>query len=246
MTRFMRAAFIVLAVLGFSPDVQAVPSFTWTEPWNVTLLSNCLPFNPTTCGSHPRAFGASATQDGQILNTTADTAVAKSSWAAGNFSGSGSTGVTFSRQFLLSGAPEGWTVSLSGILNGGITTFGSNSAGVVAGASIAPSLGITFDVQRPSFAEPPVFVLVNQSQLQTAVLPDGAYTVAGSLITRSGGGSGQSASFFFDSLAGRPGDGFRVSVTATPVPEPSSQLLLATGLMGAAWAYRKRAVWEWH
>jgi hypothetical protein len=153
MARFVSGAFIALVVLGFSPDVHAVPSFTWTEPWNVTLLSNCLPFNPTLCGSHPRAFGASATQDGQILNTTADIAVAKSSWAAGNSPGTGSTGVMFSRQFVLSGAPEGWTVSLDGILNGALTAFGSNTARVTAEASITPALGITSDVNRRPFTD---------------------------------------------------------------------------------------------
>jgi hypothetical protein len=68
------------------------------------------------CGVYVRAFlltGWStgvwhfATQDAQILGTTADTAVAKSQ-ATGALSGSsGSTGVNFSRQFHLSGAPEG-------------------------------------------------------------------------------------------------------------------------------------------
>jgi hypothetical protein len=58
--------------------------------------------------------------------------------------------------------------------------------------------------------------------------------------TASGGGSGQSASFFFDAL-GTPGDGFRVNVSASPVPEPSSLVLVATGLAEAAWGYRKKS-----
>lgn len=244
----MRAAVIVLVVLGFSPHAQAVPTFTWTEPWNVNLLSNCNVTFPNfpVCGVHPRAFGTSATQDGQILDTAADIAVAKSSWSAGNVSGGGSTGLTFSRQFLLSGASEGWAVSLNGSLNGGIGAFGSNNASVTAGASIVPSLGITFDARRTAFQEPPVFIAVNQSQTQTAVLTDGLYTITGSLITRSGGGSGLSSSSFFDPIAGNPGDGFRVSVSASPVPEPSSLALFATGLAAAAWAYRKRAIEERH
>lgn len=239
MRKFRAGAFIVVTVLCLSQTVHAVPTFTWTEPWNVTLLSNCIPFTipfSPVCGSHPRAFGASATQDGQILDTTADIAVAKSSWAAGNSTGSGSTGLTFSRQFSLSDAPEGWAVSLSGILNGAITAFGTNNASVVAEASITPSLGITFDVRRTTLQEPPVFVRVNQSQLQTAILSDGLYTIAGSLITASGGGSGQSASFFFDAL-GTPGDRFLVSVSASPVPEPSTLALVAGGLL--AWAWRQ-------
>ncbi len=65
MTQFISAAVIVLVVLGFSPDVQAVPSFSWIEPWNVTLLSNTNRFG-TPLGE--RAFGASATHDGQILD----------------------------------------------------------------------------------------------------------------------------------------------------------------------------------
>lgn len=46
MRQFMRLVIIILTVLGLSPDVQAVPTFSWIEPWNVTLL-------PIVIGSAP-------------------------------------------------------------------------------------------------------------------------------------------------------------------------------------------------
>lgn len=180
-----------------------------------------------------QAFGSSAT-NGQILDTTAETAVAKSQWSAATGFEGGSTGVTFSRQFLLSGAPEGWTVSLNGILNGSLFASGINSADLTAAASIAPSLGITFHEERPTSTGPPFFIPVNQSRLQTAVLPNGSYIVTGSLVTGAGGGNSVSAS----------GAEFSVTVTATPLAEPSALLLLATGLAGAVWRYRRRAAEE--
>jgi hypothetical protein len=235
----------MLTMLGLSPDVQAVPSFTWEGPWNVTLLPNCFGFNPNFCTPFgTRAFGAAATsrsQDGQILDTTADTAVARSEWAAVLGPDSGSTGLNFSRQFLLSDAPEGWSVSLNAILNGSVFAGGSNSAFVTAAASITPSLSLTFQDSSPSFATAPPFGhAVNQSQVQTTILSDGMYTVTGSLVTTAAGGSGISSSDFFGFISSNPAAGFQVSVTATALPEPSSILLLATGLAGAAWHCRKR------
>ena len=65
MSRFIGSAFIVLTVLCLSPDVEAVPSFTWTEPWNVTLLPNS-PGPPGGAFFNVRSFGDQATEDGQI------------------------------------------------------------------------------------------------------------------------------------------------------------------------------------
>jgi PEP-CTERM motif-containing protein len=246
MRRLIDVAFIVFAILGLSPNVHAVPTFTWEGPWTVTLLSNCLIERP---GCQPvfgvRAFGASAMRDGQILDTSADIAVAKSERGSAFLSDAGSTGVNFSRQFLISGAPQGWTVSINGELNGLLDAFpGSAGASVSAMASITPSIGINFSETIQGRTLPaPFSLVVNQSKGRAGVLSDGLYTVSGSLITGAGGGpSNAFSNFFFASTPAIPVAGFQVSVIATPVPEPSTILLLATGLAGALWAYRKRAL----
>ena len=240
MRRFAAATFIVFAILGLSPNVHAVPTFTWEgQPWNVTLL-------PNSFDEGERAFGASATQDGQILDTIADTAVAKSEVGGGGSTNCCSTGVNFSRQFVLSDAPLGWTVSIHGALNGEVSALGSVGVGGNATASITPSIGIGLNAGLgPQIGGPPPTILaVNQSKEQTGVLSDGLYTVSGQLVTSAGripGTSGGFADANFFAPSGHPGTfGFEVSVTATPLPEPSAILLFATGLAGFVWAYRRQ------
>jgi hypothetical protein len=190
------------------------------------------------------AFGSSATQSGQILDTTSDTAVAK----AATETRTGDAGVRFSRQFELSGSPQGWNVSLSGQLNGSLGALGTSTgahASVLAQATISPSLGIDLSRQvgfTPPFQDVPYTVL-SLSQTHTALLSDGVYTVTGLLRTQNGSQGGVAGSDFFGLFLPTPPQppfGFQVSVSASAVPEPSSVLLLATGLVGAAWAYRKR------
>ena len=50
------------------------------------------------------------------------------------------------------------------------------------------------------------------------------------------------SNFFGSSLPTppQPPFGFQVSVSVSPVAEPSSMVLLATGLIAAAWAYRHK------
>ena len=74
--RLLVGTFIMLLVVALSREVQAVPDFGWGLPWSVTLQDHraCPICSPLF---ERRAFGASATQDGQILDTTADTAMAK-------------------------------------------------------------------------------------------------------------------------------------------------------------------------
>jgi hypothetical protein len=222
MRRFTQVALIVFAILGFSPNVHAVPTFTWEGPWSVTLF----PF--PDCFKCDRGFG----------DRTADTAVAKSQSSSG-VSGSSQAGVNFSREFLLSDAPQGWTASVNGTLIGSLNAFpGLSGATVSAMASITPSISINFSeeifggdlrfpVQRP----------VIESESQPGMLSDGLYTVSGSLVTAAGGmaPSGAASDFLSNTSWG-----FQVSVTATPVPELSAILLLGTGLVGFVWAYRRQ------
>ncbi len=139
--RLVTLTFIALVILV--PPAEAVPSFTWTEPWEVTLLPKICGGPSALCESFVgRAFGASATVDGQIRDTTVDVAVAKSQWGAGNSASIGSTSVQFSRTFLLSDSSQGWNVNLSGLLNGMLTAagnswFGAPRASVQADATIS-------------------------------------------------------------------------------------------------------------
>lgn len=85
----------------------------------------------------------------------------------------------------------------------------------------------------------PDFASVNQAQSQTSELADGLYTVTGSLSSLAGF-SGCACIAFSTFLGGidNPVGSFQVNVAASPLPEPSSCLLLATGLLGVAWARR--------
>ena len=243
MGRFKTAGFIILAVLGFSANVHAVPALTWLDSWNVTLLPNCSIAG--SCGGNPRAFGTSALFDGQILDTTSDIAVAKSAWAsgAGSFS-SGSTGLTFLRHFALSGSPQGWNVSLNGLLVGSIGAGGQfASAFVTAGAAISPG-PTSLQWREERFNSLPGFTSVNQAKGQTSILSDGLYTITGSLSTAAGFSGCPCIAFsdFFGAFPPGPSPfGFEIRVSASAVPEPSSLLLLTTGLTAAAWVYRKRS-----
>lgn len=68
---------IIVMIAILTSNAHAVPSFTWEGPWNVTLQSNCVshtdPQHPDVCTATvgARAFDASATQDRQILDTSA-------------------------------------------------------------------------------------------------------------------------------------------------------------------------------
>ena len=241
--RLAVGTFMLFVLVTMPHDADAVPSFTWEGPWNVTLLPT---FNhdPTGISSRDaRAFGASATMDGQIFDTTADIATARST--AGS---NGNTGVMFSRQISLSGSPQGWNVSLGGLLNGFLGAGGLATATVMATAGISPFLGVEFnrhvDFSGSNFQS---FSLLNLAETHTAFVSDGLYVVSGSLVTittpasPSGGGT---SDFFFSHPQQAPVPGFQVSVSVSPIPEPSTLLLLATGLAGLKCGYRKWSAWQ--
>jgi hypothetical protein len=176
--------------------------------------------------------------DGQIADTVSDTAVAKSSWAtgAGTFS-SGSTGLTFSRQFLLAGSPEGWNISLDGILVGSVGAGGEfASASVSASAAISPG-PTPLQWREERFNSLPSDTAVNQAKNQTLQLPDGLYTVTGSLSTVAGFSGCPCIAFSdFFGQSSNSNSSFQVTVGAFPlaIPEPSSLLLLTSGFLVAA------------
>ncbi len=234
--RFLCLTLVTLSVLV--THAEAIPSFLWTEPWDVTLLPKQCGGPPTLCESFVgRAFGTSAMFDGQIRDVTADVAVAKSQWSAGNAASIGGTSLQFSRTFLLSESPQGWNINLSGLLNGTLTAagnsgFGAPSASVQADATISMTpLHLTWSerVSGPPPFQPVVNTLsVNHMQSATAFVSDGTYTVTGSLATGAGSLGNVAFSDFFAS-------GFQVSVGASPLPEPSSVWLCSTGLAILAW-----------
>ena len=75
--RLSVGTFMLFVLVTMPHDAGAVPSFTWERPWNVSL-DRLFSFDPTGISiGQARAFGASATMDGQIFDTTADIATAK-------------------------------------------------------------------------------------------------------------------------------------------------------------------------
>jgi hypothetical protein len=225
---------IIVLCLGIT-QAEATSSFTWTEPWEVTLL-------PKVCGG---PAGSSATNDGQILDITAEGAVAKSQWGASSGQSSGRTGLQFSRTFLLTDSPQGWNVELAGVLSGVLSAAGTSNLGtptVTVQAHITIVTTPLHLVWAESVSGPlafqPVVNTNNLSQMQSAIgfLSDGTYTVTGSLATAAVALGGQLA--FSDFFA----SGLQVSVTSSPIPEPSTLLLCTSGLAGLAWRASRQKV----
>ena len=231
--RILRIA-VFTAVIACSTPGYA--GFIWLDnDWDVTLDMNA----DKGTSSKRRAFGASATMDGQILDTGADIAVARAeALASTDVTGAGNSSfiarVDFDRSFQVSGSPAGWNITLQEVLSGSLATLDPQMfsfASVRATAFIngtdvndmpvdGPSL--VFDEMNNNNVPDILFPVLNQ----TRTLPDGKYTITGSLMTKG--------LVFLDPLAGSAQSkffdgGLAVSLVASPIPEPPSWLLVLTG-----------------
>ena len=227
---------VLIAVLGgisaLSNVAHASPSFNWIGPWTVSFPPQQCGLHNSVCNFGVNAFGASATQDHQVTDVTADTAVGKSSYVASDFASSGTGGLTFSRSFILNDSPAGWNLTLQGNLDGTLLAGGTadgnlrSSVRVDANARIISTpLNLQWSEARST---PPVapnpFIPIHQAKDISGLLSDGLYTVAGSLQTQGVGEGTVGGSNFF------PGLVVSLNASPIPVPEPATFLLVLSGL----------------
>jgi hypothetical protein len=202
----------------------AVPSFTWSEPWRVTLQSGCssIPGDLLCRGFESKSFGSDVLND-RISDTMADRAVAHSFTGKGSGgSGGASATVHFARRFSILGSSDGWNVQLDGRLTGQLFAAGGGGAiaEVEASASVSPDLDLHFrrdvngaDVSRES---------LNLQLRDATVLVDGNYELFGLLHTIGGFGGCP--------CIGSANADWDVGLAVIPLPEPGTWLLLASGL----------------
>lgn len=240
------SVFVMVCLVIAFPTSSFASTFTWLDDfWNVALLpivtSGMGPAPGQQAGQAARAFGASATGNGQVLNADADVALARSESVVLAPNAEATTSVQFERSFELDGSPGGWVVSLLGLLSGSLVL---NDPTGIAEAAVLPKAAL-FD------EDDALIVSIGESQSRDedggigfsipysdkVLLADGIYTIEGSLktiaVTLPGNGPAQAKSLFFDG-------GWAVGVQANPVPEPSTLLLFATGLAGIAGIRRAR------
>ena len=227
-----RATIAALALCW--PAFTAAAVIDWQVPWNVQLDQN----NVTGAGDKRRAFGASATLDGQIVDLDADIAVARAdafvlaanSFAAGK--------VEFERPFRLDGAPQGWRVILQAVLSGSL--FVVTDPGMLAETNLFGRARIVYNNGNATGLSADVTATRQAFGMTTfaldlfrdaAVLDDGIYTIKGSLEANALGGLPPdpqppvvAQSLFFNG-------GWEVSILVRPAPEPPTALLVGLGLL---------------
>ena len=268
LAKLARAA-LAAVIIGLlqSPVAVAVPIAEWGGQWTAFFESS-----RSGRATNVIAFGQQATRNGQITDRgfpfeplPGTPAWAKSGTTASvsrNILGSDAIGnavADFDRTFRLKDSPAGWDVSLLGLLVGRLDVSNRRldpeaivgvSARIFSAASqpLIPLLEFSFN-QRV-FAPIPRIINVNRVLAKHAVLEDGIYSVHGSLGTfatvntslfRDGG----AFSDFFPTSSRDSGDGFRLFVTAQPVPEHTPLLLFGTTMAGllvaARWRPRQQA-----
>jgi hypothetical protein len=215
----------------------------WQGLWNVQFDQNQI----SGAGTKQRAFGVSATLDGQIVDLEADIALARAEAVVLAADSLAIAKVEFERSFQLSGSPAGWLVGLQGVLTGRlfiVTDPGMHAEVNVFGrASIFDNngnpVGLSVDVTETRDTEGMTAFTLDLFR-ETAFLDDGNYTIKGSLEANAVGelvlGSPPpvlAQSQFFNG-------GWEVSISATPVPEPSTLLLVGPSLVVVATMGRKR------
>jgi hypothetical protein len=221
---------IFLVALVTPCSVLAVPSFTWEGPWTVTFTPRCLP--PTIggaeqCTLQERAFGISA-RNGEA-DVLSDQAFAQAAGVRGNPNASNVASVEFLRQYSLSGSPQGWILTIDGVLRGRLVAGPNTTASVSA---LVPGALQFHDglIARPDSSESRMY---NEPFHVTRFERDGRGGLFGQLITSEGGvtmAATARALFGQNLQGGEPGFGLQVTLKATPVPDVSSFLTFIAGL----------------
>ena len=234
----------VLAIGAFLPHVVSADSnLTWASPWVVTITPNCtdysFPFRDECLGS--RGFGENAFPE-TVRGTEDEQAVA---WmnSGGRVRGTLLVGaIDFYRDFILRGPGTEWDVTLNGLLTGGTTlfnprpqseySFGANSSVSVTAdiTSIANGtrwLPLSYSNTVRNTSGHPIDRIEKGYDLPLStngILPGGNYRISGQLrgshVTSYAAGEWGGASYQWT-----------VSAAATPIPEPSTWLVLATGFV---------------
>ena len=232
-------------VLAFPTSGAATP-IDWQGQWNVQLDQNQV----MGVGTKQRAFGVSATLDGQSVDLMADIALARAEavvLAADSFA---AASVDFERFFRLSGSPNGWLVGLQGVLTGSlfiVTDPGMlGEANIIGKADIFDNngnpAGLSVGITKTRQALGLTAFTLDLSR-DSAVLDDGNYSIKGRLKAAAVSDlppRGQSPPVIAQSLFFN--GGWEVSISATPVPEPSTPLLIGAALAVMAATRRKNAL----
>jgi len=231
----------LLAVWLPASPAYAVP-VTWTGEWSIAQRISTI----IGVGGAESAFGASATQDGDIKDLTADLGVAKAAANAQSDIDQDSTGnalVEFVRPFTLPASSKHWSVRLFGALSGKMTVRTTDeditaSAFIDAVARVLDNQGDTvFEIGDPLSTWHDALIrspIANQGPAEKALLEAleetrdltaGQYFLYGRIealtgATKSPPGIADSTSQFFNSLV--------IGITVTPLAEPPTILTAGT------------------